>query len=86
MNERRENGLCLNCDDKYNNEWKCSENELFYIDCEDNEYKEVELSQDPKLEETTPTISCHALDGINTKQTLNIEGYIKNKIVIRVID
>jgi hypothetical protein len=34
----------------------------------------------------TPTISFHALDGIITPQTLNIEAYIKNKNVIVVID
>jgi hypothetical protein len=34
----------------------------------------------------TPTISCHALVGINTPQTLNIEGYIKKKKVIMLID
>ena len=33
-----------------------------------------------------PTISCHALDGINTHQTLKIEGYIKIKKVIVLID
>jgi hypothetical protein len=31
-------------------------------------------------------ISCHALVGINTPQTLKIEGYIKNKKVILFID
>jgi hypothetical protein len=34
----------------------------------------------------TPTISCHALTGIITPQTLNIEGYIKKKKVIVLID
>ena len=34
----------------------------------------------------TPTIYCHALDGINTPQTLNIEGYIKKKKVTMLID
>jgi hypothetical protein len=34
----------------------------------------------------TPTISCHALTRINTPQTLNIEGYIKKKKVIMLID
>ena len=33
-------------------------------------------------EEITPTISCHALAGISTPQTLKIEGYIKKKKVI----
>jgi hypothetical protein len=34
----------------------------------------------------TPTISCHSLVGIITPQTLKIEGYIKNKKVIVLID
>ena len=34
----------------------------------------------------TPTISCHALAGINTPQTLKIEGYIKKKMVTLLID
>ena len=33
-----------------------------------------------------PTISCSALAGINTPQTLKIEGYIKKKKVIVLID
>ena len=36
--------------------------------------------------ELTPTISCNALAGISTPQTLNIEGYIKNKKLIVLID
>jgi hypothetical protein len=34
----------------------------------------------------TPTISCHALVGIITPQTLKIKGYIKKKKVILLID
>ena len=33
-----------------------------------------------------PTISCNALVGITTPQTLKIEGYIKNKKEIVLID
>jgi len=33
-----------------------------------------------------PTISCNALGGITTLQTLKIEGYIKKKKVIVLID
>jgi hypothetical protein len=39
-----------------------------------------------ELEKTTPTISLHALVGINTSQTLKIEGYIKKKKVTMLID
>ena len=34
----------------------------------------------------SPTISCNALAGINTPQTLKIEGHIKKKNVIVLID
>jgi hypothetical protein len=37
-------------------------------------------------EEFTPTISCNALVVIITPQTLKIEGYIKNKKAIVLID
>jgi len=46
----------------------------------------LEPSQEPNLEETTPTISCHALADIVTPQTLKIQGYIKNKKVTILID
>ena len=34
----------------------------------------------------SPTISCNALEGITTPQNLNIEGNIKKKKVIVLID
>ena len=34
----------------------------------------------------TPTISCHALDGIFTPQTIKIEGYIKRRKITVFID
>jgi hypothetical protein len=46
----------------------------------------LEPSQDLDLENTTTTISCHALVGINTLQILNIQGCIKNEKVIAMID
>jgi hypothetical protein len=64
---------------KYNKGHKCSENKLFYIDYEEEEDQELEPSKDLYLEDTTPTISCHALVDISTPQTLKIQGYIKKK-------
>ena len=75
LEERRKNVLYYNCDSKYSKEHKCSEKKLFYIDCEEEEEEEVEQILD--IEETTPTISCHALAGISTPRTLKIEGYLK---------
>jgi hypothetical protein len=85
MDERREKGLCFNCD-KSTVRGINGENKLFYIDCEEEEDQELEPSQDLDLEETTPTISCHALADISTPQTLKIQGYIKKKKVTVLID
>ena len=49
MGERRANKLCFNCDSRYSKGHKCSENKLFYIDCEDEEDQELESSQDLDL-------------------------------------
>jgi hypothetical protein len=60
MNGRREKELCFNCDNKYIKGHKCSEKKLFYIGNEEEEDQELEPSQYLELEETTPTIYCHA--------------------------
>jgi hypothetical protein len=91
LEERKAKGLCFNCDSKYSKGHKCGEKKLFYIDCEEEEEQERESSQDENVEaisseELTPTISCNALVGISTPQTLKIEGYIKKKKVIVLID
>ena len=75
--------LCYSCDSKYTKGHKCAEKKLFYIDCEEEEENEQEedLYQEPPLEEEemNPTISCNALAGITTPQTLKIKGHIKKK-------
>ena len=86
LEERKEKGLCFNWERKYSKGHKCGEKKLFYIDCEEEEEQEQEKepSQDENVdaisfEELTPMISCNALGGISTPQTLNIEEYIKKK-------
>ena len=85
LEERREKGVCFNCDNKYSKGHTCGEKKLFYIECEEEEQKEQELPQGDELEMITPTIPCHALDGINIPQNLKGEGYIKNKKVMVLI-
>ena len=46
LEERKEKGLCFNCDNKYSKGHKCGEKKLFYIDCEEEEEQEQEPSQD----------------------------------------
>ena len=50
LDEKRENWLCFNCDNKYSKGHKCGENKLLYIDCEEEEPKEEESSQDEEIE------------------------------------
>lgn len=66
-------GLCFNCDKKYIKGHKCDERKLLHIDFEEEEkYWEIESLHNLEKEEATPTISCHALVGINTLQTLKV--------------
>jgi hypothetical protein len=91
LEERKEKGLFFNFESKYSKGHKCGDKKLFYIDCEEEEEEEQEPSQDENVEaisseELTPMILCNALAGIITPQILKIEGYIKNKKVIVLID
>ena len=90
LEEKRAKGLCYSCDRKYTKGHKCAKKKLFYIDCEEEEENEQEedIHQEPALEEEeiNPAISCNALAGITTPQTLKIQGQIKKKKVIVLID
>ena len=48
--------------------------------------EEAEQEMDPSQDINIEYISCHALVGIITPQTLKIEGYIKKKKVTILID
>ena len=50
LDERREKGLCFNCDSKYSKGHKCGEKKLFYIDYEEEEEKEKETSEAKEIE------------------------------------
>ena len=94
MEEKGATRLCYSCDRKYTKGHKCTENKLFYIDCEEEEEKEQETSKQedmhqepiPEKDEINLTISFNALIGITTPQTLKIEGHIKKKKVTMLID
>eukprot|EP00253_Pinus_taeda_P019527 PITA_19527 len=87
LEEKRAKGLCYSCESKYLKGHKCAEKKLFYIDCEEEEEKEQERSKEEDIlqeqslnkEEINLTISCNALAGITTPQTIKIEGQIKKK-------
>ena len=92
--EKREKGLCYNCDRKCTKGHKCAEKKLFYIEYEEEEEKDQETSKEedicqdstPEKEEKNHTISCKLLARMTTPQTLKIEGHIKKKKVKEVKD
>jgi len=94
LEEKRAKGFCYSCDSKYTKGHKCAEKKSFYIDCEEEQEKEQETSkkedthqeQTIEKEEMNLTISCNALVGITTPQTIKIKGHIKKKKVIVLID
>ena len=96
MAERRKQGLCYYCDEKYSPGHKCKEPKFFQIDATD--YSSTE--EDPPLEEPEaieednqkeivsdePIISLNALAGISSPQTLKIRGFLKHRPVVVLID
>ncbi|MCY6488462.1 retropepsin-like aspartic protease, partial [Actinobacillus pleuropneumoniae] len=96
MAERRKQGLCYYCDEKYSPGHKCKEHKFFQIDATD--YSSTE--EDPPLEEQEaieednqkeivsdePVISLNALAGISSPQTLKIRGFLKHRRVVVLID
>jgi len=94
LEEKIAKGICYSCDCKYTKGHKCAEKILFYIDCEEEEEKEQEMSKEEDIlqeqrldkEEMNLTTSCNALAGITTPQTIKIKGQIKKKKVIVLID
>jgi hypothetical protein len=99
MEERRKQGLCYYCDDKYAPGHKCHEQKFFQIDgSEDRMSDEAPEPEDteptlplsehiaPPVEPEEPVISLHALAGISAPQTLKIKGYIKQWSVVVLID
>ena len=83
MKERRDKGLCYNCDDKWNPIYKCKTPKLFLI-------HGLELPYDEKLEEIfydtkdsmEPQMPLTVIDPIDSQISLNaISGSLSPKCV-----
>eukprot|EP00253_Pinus_taeda_P002246 PITA_02246 len=100
MEERRNQGLCYYCNEKYSPGHKCKEPKFFQIDATNqSSLKEAPPFEEPEEEDeenqwdnalpTTPNepvISLHFLAGISSPQTLKIRGFIKHRPVVVLID
>ena len=87
MAERRKQGLCYYCDEKYSLGHKCKEPKFFQIDATDpSSSEEAPPLEEPEKEDEDnhkdnllegPDISLHALAGISSPQMPKIRGFVK---------
>ncbi|KAL4184791.1 hypothetical protein AMTRI_Chr10g227290 [Amborella trichopoda] len=72
-----ERGPCYNCDEKYSPQHRWKDQKLYLLD--------GNTIDENKHEEDNPEISMHSLAGINSPQTIRVQGYIKKQSVTILI-
>uniref|UniRef100_A0A2N9GM02 Integrase catalytic domain-containing protein n=1 Tax=Fagus sylvatica TaxID=28930 RepID=A0A2N9GM02_FAGSY len=90
IRERREKGLCFNCDEKFGPGHRCKK--LFFIEaCLDEE--QMDIGEEDETDEIQPeemdenlSISLHAIAGTPTPQTMRVKANVEGKVVIILID
>jgi hypothetical protein len=89
IKERREKGLCFNCDEKFGPGHRCKK--IFFIEsCWDNEgVDEGESETDEAQKEDTEenlAISLHAMVGTPNPQTMRVKANIDGRVITILID
>lgn len=76
LNERREKGLCYNCNEKFAPGHRCKK--LFLIEaCTAEEDGDMVMDVESNDEPETPGISLHAISGGNSPNTMKVLGRIQ---------
>uniref|UniRef100_A0A6N2N061 H15 domain-containing protein n=1 Tax=Salix viminalis TaxID=40686 RepID=A0A6N2N061_SALVM len=93
MRERREKGLCYNCDEKWGLGHKCKAARLFVMEGEDADGEGMlttAITDDSLMEVLAdgvePEISIHALCGSPNPKTMRFVGYIGKRAVVILVD
>lgn len=92
MQERRDKGLCYNCDEKYHAGHRCNRPKLYLLEGVeiggDQEESEEEIEEQEQQIQTAEllVISVHALSGVPSPKTMRLVGNIGNFSVIILID
>eukprot|EP00253_Pinus_taeda_P002639 PITA_02639 len=94
--ERKKDGKCWKCGDKYHPGDKCATQKLYNSeakqeeesseDSSDEEENEENENPSPESEDEIPRISIAAITRIAQPQTLKLKGYIKKQSVIVMVD
>ncbi|KAJ0101884.1 hypothetical protein Patl1_05728 [Pistacia atlantica] len=97
MKERRDKGLCYNCDDKWGLGHKCKSAWLFIMECDESsddelpKFEVADVSASKSKEETPivelePRISIHALFGSPKPKTMRFLGHIYGRAIVILVD
>uniref|UniRef100_A0A2N9J7H4 Chromo domain-containing protein n=1 Tax=Fagus sylvatica TaxID=28930 RepID=A0A2N9J7H4_FAGSY len=86
IRERREKGLCFNCDEKFGPGHRCKK--LFFIEaCLDEE--QMDIGEEDETDEIQPeemdenlSISLHAIAGTPTPQTMRVKANVEGKLLV----
>jgi len=85
MADRRQQGLCYNCDEQYTRGHKCPR--LFYLEVTDFEEEDTAAQEDQtQQEEQPPLISLHAIAGFTTNDTMKVQVRIGETELIALLD
>ncbi|KAL5781782.1 hypothetical protein ACOSP7_006811 [Xanthoceras sorbifolium] len=85
--ERREKGLYYYCDERFKPGHRCERPQLFMIeDTEELVEENLESLADQQRQEELPEISFHAITGTTHPQTIRLQGQMKGKEVIMLVD
>ncbi|XP_068641904.1 uncharacterized protein [Aristolochia californica] len=82
MEERRSKGLCYNCDEQYTLGHQCKK--LFWLELEDEE--EAKNSEVEQLEVEEPTISVHAITGLQSTTTMQGSALVNDQPLLSLVD
>ncbi|XP_026459345.1 uncharacterized protein LOC113360006 [Papaver somniferum] len=90
MSKRRTQGLCLNCDEKYQPGHRCKSQQLFMMvavhEEDDLEPSPPQAPSEDQLIDSDMEISLHALTGNVNPDTIRIPGFIKKRAITVLVD
>ena len=77
LKERREKGLCYNCNERFVPGHRCKK--LFLIEaCTTEEDGDLDMEVEGPLEEEAPGISLHAISGGQAPESMKVVGSIES--------
>ncbi|KAG6484069.1 hypothetical protein ZIOFF_060863 [Zingiber officinale] len=92
IKERMAKGLCWHCDEKWHRGHQCKQKRILMIEPIENSEEEDDFyegeTQDNinEVQDDSMAISVHALEGLQTLQTMKVKGFIKKQPVMILID